>query len=426
MIALIRPSAVYIRSLGHRPTVTDTNEMDWPTAINRALAKIAACVWPLANLYFVGTVSLGRRHLAIARSACPRLWMWMPVGQKLTCVDVDNDAYPTEQLRKSLSIRRRNGERSYVMVRIIALLLANLAFAHLLPAQSDSAASSPHRVRLAPAIETTSGSAQRWYPRPLTTHNGTVTQFDGDQIAILIDGQTVPTRFASQRVLEIESAETPEDQAVAIDLFRRGDFAAALPALVRSVSDHDASSRPPVWRQQWLSMLAAQAAMRSGRGDIAIELVAQLDARPLPAMTLGLLPIDWTGSIGGNDPRIDVAAARASSDSLAVKLVVASWLLRSPKYRSAAESAVQRLAAQRDRPWIATLAGQLIWRTRPPPEIEANLTRIEQEIDALPMAFQTGPMISLLNLARDSGSKDAVKKWDMVLEMAAPTWHPDQ
>ncbi|PAY20435.1 hypothetical protein CKO51_06255 [Rhodopirellula sp. SM50] len=311
--------------------------------------------------------------------------------------------------------------------QLVAACLVSLSAAGSATAEAQPPPTTepPHRVRLAPPTETKSNSSERWYPRPLSTLGGTIQTYDAEQLAIVLDGQSVVTRVSSPRVVAVELTRVPADQAAALELFHQGDFGAALPALVRSISDHDASSRPPVWRQQWLSMMAAQAAMRAGRGDIALELVSQLDARPLPTTTLAILPIDWTGAIGGDDPIVQIAAGRAASDSLAVKLVVASWLLRSPKYRGAAEAAVMRLAVQGERKTIALLAKQLTYRTLPPPAIDANLIRIESEIEALPMALQTGPMISILNLVRQSGRKDAAKRWKLTLELAAPTWHPD-
>jgi hypothetical protein len=249
-------------------------------------------------------------------------------------------------------------------------------------------------------------------------------QFDDEQISILLDGESVPTRLAALRVLEIMPETTPPDQKAAIESFRQGDFHAALPALIRCVSDHDVATRPPVWRQQWLSMLAAQAAMRSGRGKIALELVDQLDSRSLPPMTLGILPLDWTGTINDQDMTA-AAVGRAGSPSLAVKLVAASWLLRSPTYRTAAESAVKRLAEQNGREPIAMLAGQLVWRTMTPPEIKAGLIRWESQLGRLPMALQSGPMVSMRDVVRRAGLEDAAKKWTWTIELAAPTWHPD-
>jgi hypothetical protein len=318
-----------------------------------------------------------------------------------------------------------NGDAKRLVLLFVFLVITQTSLAPSL-AQTPSVQSQPDRVRLAPGIESKSPSKQRWYPRPVTTQIGKVVQLDANQLSIILAGQVTPTRFASERVLGIELSTIPEDQAAAIESFNQGNFTAALPGLIRSISERDRSDRPPVWRQQWLSMLAAQAAMRSGRGDVALELVAKLDARPLSAMILGILPIDWTGTLVTDNDMFDSAVRRAKSDSLAVKLVAASWLLRSPTYRSAAESAIRRLAAQQDRKRISSLAAQLVWRTKTPPELQAQLAQWEDQIDELPMALQTGPMVSLRHHAQRAGIKDAARKWELAIELAAPTWHPDQ
>ncbi|MCO8125504.1 hypothetical protein NHH03_27445 [Stieleria sp. TO1_6] len=313
-----------------------------------------------------------------------------------------------------------------ILNRINCIVAAFVVCSVVLPASALVAQSSPHRVRLAPLASSTAPADSAWYPQPLVSHTGTVVQFDADQISIVLAGQSVPTRFAASRVIEIESVRPAPDQRAALALFEQAEFGAALPALIRAISEHDAATRPPVWRQQWLSMLACQAAWRSGRAEIALELVDQLDARPLPPLMLSMLPIDWTGSVAMSDQEFEIAAGRAGSKSLAVKLVAASWLLRSPKYHDAAQSALTRLAAQSQRQTIAKLAGQLVWRSKTPPEIVADWQRWEQQINALPMALQTGPMVALFYSTRQAGLSDVAKRWQMTLEHAAPTWHPDR
>lgn len=280
-----------------------------------------------------------------------------------------------------------------------------------------------HTVRLTPSATIADAGGSRWYPRSLSTLTGLIVQFDAEQIELRGSDQSVPTRYASDRVVDVALTSVPEDQAAAIDQFKQENYSAALPALVRSISDRDADSRPAVWRQQWLSMLAAQAAMRSGRGEIAIELVKQLDARPLPLIVWALLPVDWTGKAGNELQQAALQGARA--DSAAVKLVAASWLLRSPEYRSAAETALRRLADQTDRPALAHIAGMLLWRTKSPVELQANILRWENEIGDLPMSLQAGPMASLLHVSRQVGLGEVARKWELILRHAAPVWHPD-
>lgn len=285
------------------------------------------------------------------------------------------------------------------------------------------AQSPPHRIRLAPRVESDALDEQRWYPKPVTTRLGEVVAFDQRQLAIILVGEVEPTRFPADRVLSIEWSETPQEQTDALKLFDDGEYAEALKGLVGAISKKDSAQRPPVWRQQRLSMLAAQAAWRSGRGDIALELVEQLDRRPLPTLVLGLLPINWIGSVSSQSIE-NAAAERAKSDSLAVKLVAASWLIRSPKYGEAAESAINRLA-NLNAPIISQLAQQLYWRTKTPVELRSEWQRWETEIDALPMPIQSGPRLALESALRSAGIQDAARGQRLILETAAPVWHPD-
>lgn len=301
------------------------------------------------------------------------------------------------------------------------LLVAWLGLFAVDSVSAQRVADAPHTVRLAPAGG--SGDAATWFPDAIETVSGTIVQFDADQIAIRLADQELATRFASDRVIEVLVNAAAEDQVAAMEQFKQGAFDAALPALIRSISEPDAETRPPVWRQQWLSMLAAQAAMRSGRGEIAIELIGQLDERPLPLIVLALLPLDWKGTAG--EPLQQAAVAGARSPSPAVKLVAASWLLRSTKYRAAAETAIERLATQTERPQLARLAQQLRLRTLSPPEVKANVDRWERQLQALPIVLQTAPMVSLANTCRQLGLAERTRKWDLIIRHASPTWHPD-
>ena len=310
------------------------------------------------------------------------------------------------------------------MIRVHDFRFVGL-FAQIVLAQVALAQTAPDQIRLAPREVSKKQETGRWYPRPLTTVSGTVQRFDSEQLSVLLTGQSTPTRFAARRVLEIRHANLPSDQTAAIESFRKENYSEALSALIRSISDHDAQSRPPVWRQQWLSMLAAQAATKSARAEIAIELVEQLDARPMPPSVVALLPIDWTGKVGGNPVMIEAAAKRASSQSMAVKLVVASWLLRSTKYQSPAQAALVRLAAQEERPLIAALAAQVLWRTKTPPELRDEIDAWDAEIAKLPMVLQTGPRVSRWHQVRQAGMQAETKRAELALELAPPTWHPD-
>lgn len=279
------------------------------------------------------------------------------------------------------------------------------------------------RIRLAPRAESSKEKEERWYAKPITTRIGEIVELDGRQLAVILSGEANPTRFPAERVLSIETREIPDDQRAALQAFRDGDYTTALKGLVASISNKEPSERPPVWRQQWLSMMAAQAAWRSGRGAIAFELIEQLDRRPMPPMIWALLPIDWKGTTN-SQPLLDAAAKRAGSESLAVKLVAASWLLGSTKYRGAAESAINRLAKLKA-PTISPLAKQLGWRSRTPVELRSQWPDWLATIDALPMSLQAGPRIAIESALRSAGLADAAREQKLVLETATPVWHPD-
>lgn len=281
------------------------------------------------------------------------------------------------------------------------------------------------RVQLAPLPD--KDVEQRWYAKPVRWKNGRILGWD-DKLVEIETAEGTREKFAETRVIGFEITGVTEPQQEALQAFANGDFGTSLPMIIRSLSGTDPSQRPPVWRQQWLSMIAAQAAMRSGRSKIAIELVSQLDRRPLPSMTLSLLPIDWLGV--SNKPMQEAAVEGASSSSLAVKLVAASWLLRSEEYRTAATTAIARLAVQDERPRIAMLASQLRWLTVSPPELRSEelgqgLEAWESELRRLPMSLQTAPMLAIANQSRRVGDEEAGRRWALAVRYASPVWHPD-
>ena len=175
------------------------------------------------------------------------------------------------------------------------------------------------------------------------------------------------------------------------------------------------SDRPPIWRQQWLSMLAANAAWRSRRSKIALELVGQLDTRPLPPMITAWLPIDWDGSVRAPGA-VQTAQERINDKSAAVRLVAASWLLSSPA-RAQATQTLKQLAVDNQRPGIARLAEVLTWRAATPPEVKENAAAWQTKVDALPMAVQTGPLQTLAEKFNSAGLEADAKRIRLALEL---------
>ena len=270
-------------------------------------------------------------------------------------------------------------------------------------------------VWLAPSKNTDAQTG--WYPKPVTKVLGKVVTLDNKQLAVLIVGDEVPSRMAAYRVLWIEPGKRSQTESNALQLFADRDYASALRPLLDSLED-----RPPVWRQQWLSMLAAYAARQSDRGEIALELVGQLDARPLPPYVLAWLPVEWRNS-RQSAASIEAAKTKLNSQSAAVRLVAASWLIGS-SHRDAAETTLKRLSNDGKRPFIAQLAEAVLWRAATPPQIAAQSATLQERLDSLPMVLQTGPMITLFEKFQAAGLEQEAKNLQLSLELIRPIPFP--
>ena len=289
-------------------------------------------------------------------------------------------------------------------MRWLALLLLNGCFV----AQSDWIWAAD-RIWLEPA-QPTVGQGD-WYPRNIEVLSGRVVALDAEQLRVIPEGQNAETVTSAARVLWVEPEQVSDLEKGMIDLFKGGKYAQSLSGLPDALK-----SRPPVWRQQWLTMLSANSAWLGGRPAVALELVGQLDRRPLPAMVLAWLPIAWEN---GAQSAVIVRAAkeRAQDPSAAVRLVVASWLLSSADRNQGLQiikELVQDSATSKD---ISRLARVLSWRFTPPPQVAALRPTWEKQIAALPMAIQSGPSRLLMNKLRSSGQAEEAKRLQLSLEL---------
>ena len=274
------------------------------------------------------------------------------------------------------------------------------------------------QVWLAPQRPTKADST--WYPRPVRVIEGEIQDFDARQFQILVRGDTKPSRFAAHRVAWVEVSERSDLESKAISLFSNGKYNESLRPFISAIE-----KRPPVWRQQWLSMMAAQAAWRGGKGEISLELVSQLDGRPLPTLVQSWLPIDWDGKV--RDARgqaivdEDAALSRIDDDSAAVRLVAASWLLSTSDSRKRAITALNGLQVEDKRPIIARLAEAVLWRAAPPPEVLTSSNTWQQRINQFPMVLQTGPTKTLAVVCERAGLKEEATKLKLSLELMPMT-----
>ncbi|NND99672.1 MAG: hypothetical protein HKN47_20330 [Pirellulaceae bacterium] len=294
------------------------------------------------------------------------------------------------------------------MIRLPSLLTVVLLTIVVITVGADGASNAADHVWIAPAKPTAAEGT--WYPKAIEQLRGKVILLDAKQLRFQVDGDEAETLIAAYRVLWITSDDLSDKETLALKLFASGQYQQSLRPFIDSLAD-----RPPVWRQQSNSMMAAMAAWRSNQAALALELVSQLDSRPLAPLTIAWLPVDWNG--GKSSPSlVDAAKAELDNPSAAVRLVASSWLISSPA-RTQARQTLGRLAIDNQRPIVARLAEILSWRMVPPPEVGDALPTWQAKIDALPLVLQTGPIRSVIRNCQSAGLPDKVKRLELSIEL---------
>ncbi len=252
-----------------------------------------------------------------------------------------------------------------------------------------------------------SNQDKSWYVRPVEKLNGQIKQFDNAVIVIVGASNNQETRHASSRVLWIESEDESDLEKTLRNAFAEGNDQHVLTGLSEVLMQ-----RPPVWRQQWLTMLAAASAWRTHRGRISLELVGQLDKRPLPLMILAWSPILWKNRIESDVVTRD-AASRIDDPSELVRLIASSWLLTSTQRQLAVATLESLIKSERTE--IATLAEIVLWRSKSPIEARQSITQWKEIVADLPTVLQTGPIVMLKDKMESSGdaSTAAQLKWSL-------------
>ena len=282
------------------------------------------------------------------------------------------------------------------------------------PGGGETDSATPDRIWVVP---TGSDDENRWYPEPIRQLRGKVLEYGPQAMKFMRVGGDTAESLPAQRILWVEPGQRSEFEGRGLKLFAAGRFGEALPVLIDAIG-----TRPPVWHQQWLSMVAAQSAWRSSRSEVALELVSQIDRRPITPLVLAWLPVDW-GAGPASRAAADAAAARLSNPSPAVRLVAASWVLKTERGR--ATQVLRLLALERERPWIAKLAAVLLWRTAPPPEVGVSREKWRAEVDALPLVLQVGPTVTLMDRLDAAGQRDAAAELRRSLRLTRPHPHPE-
>lgn len=281
-------------------------------------------------------------------------------------------------------------------------------------------------VWIAPGPATRTGTG--WYPDPIVRRRVRVVEFgpqtfrfvpaDRQRVVDANDGASNrEQRIASRRVLWVARGTASEFETRGLRLFAEKRFADALPVLVDAIG-----TRPPVWHQQWLSMVAAQAAWRGGRPEVALELVNQLDRLPFSPLTLAWMPIAWHTS-AANREHARVASERLRNASPAVQLVASSWILATR--RGEATQRLRVLAGDRSRPQLARLAAFVGRRAAAPPEVQSFADRWLQEVEAMPMVMRVGPTVMMIHKLEAAGEPQRAGRLRRSLRLTPPLPHPD-
>jgi len=265
---------------------------------------------------------------------------------------------------------------------------------------------------------TLKGSNEPFSPRKIIERTGTVQRFDDSGMVFFVEGETTTVQVSAARVIWVEPGFNDTETIAALKQFRDEDYAASISPLLASVS-----RGTEVWRAQWLSMHLWQAAFQAQRYPAVLELVNQIDARPLPPMILGGLPVQW---LGERLPTAAIEAAQktlADDDSLsATKLVAASWLLGQANDAQAV-AVLQSLSFQKERPVLALLATTLLWRKALPPDVRVNHRRWRNQLSNMPLTLIPGPTTLVADRLEAAGAAD--ESLELFLSVGMTPTRPD-
>jgi len=243
-------------------------------------------------------------------------------------------------------------------------------------------------------------------PRRLIRMTGAVKVLDDRLFEFESSGSSDAVRMDASRVVWVEPDFTEPNAKAAMEAYRSGKYRESIPLFLEAVS-----ARPPVWRAQWLSMHLWQAAYESGRYPATLELVKQIDARPLSPMILGGLPIHWLTTRMPDEAVNAARATIASSDSLdATNLSAASWLLGQAD-REQAVKLLLAISEQNERPALAQLATALLWQRATPPEVLSESGRWMARLETFPLTLTPGPMLLVGKRLEAAGSEDDALQW---------------
>jgi hypothetical protein len=146
-----------------------------------------------------------------------------------------------------------------------------------------------------------------------------------------------------------------------------------------------------------------QAAFQAQRYAATLELVNQIDSRPMPTFVTGGLPIHWAGERMPPEALEAARKALGEEGSLdATKLVAASWLVGN-QGDTQAVAVLESLSQQNTKPALAQLSEMLLARRMPPPSIREKRRQFQASLELLPMTLVSGPTLLFADRLEASG-----------------------
>jgi hypothetical protein len=249
-----------------------------------------------------------------------------------------------------------------------------------------------------------------WDARPIEKFVGTITVLDRDRCEIeFTSGER--QSFAAHRVVSaIPESMTPAEEAW-MSAWKSKDHAGVLRHLPEAMK-----SRPPVWRQQWMTAVTADACFRTGRESVGFDFIAQLDRLPLPPMVIAALPIAWKTEQPSSELNSN-ALKRLTDPSPLVRLIGASQVLAANDVDTAKRT-LSELAGQRQHAVVMTYAKILLACSASPAELKENSKDIEAQLERLPIVLQDGPRALLIEEFKSAGLMDQARQLSLTAQYA--------
>lgn len=222
-----------------------------------------------------------------------------------------------------------------------------------------------------------------------TRRGGTILDYRGDGLRLrTLAGREM--QIPHENVIRVEYVKSPAEQQ-GDAAFARKDYDAALKHYEVALRGSGESDTRPNKQRDWVraELVAAQLRCQVALGDYddAGTLFVKLAKRDADTIHLPLIPLAWTSEASVGERR--ARSWSRTTDAPAVKLLVASHLLRTPR-RATALGELEQLTQSEDLD-VARLAMAQRWLTQVPTASVQDLARWNATVEKMPPKLRAGP-----------------------------------